>query len=471
MDDISMTKVSPNLIARENVWDAELFCGGFASVLASQATVSVAELGGLVVEGLRDADEKGDAMDEEGHLTSPSYGQMNIGQIEFSLETTHCSPPSVTNPCCVQPGDVVVTKISPIRASWVTPGAFRHPIDSNCYLVRGLTYSDGFWLALCINQPACGHYLVRKSGAAVLPRVRKTALRSLAIPKPPDTVRFLSEDIADCIDQRIASLTELFRLVGEVNATVERAVPDPAISAGRIGRSGAWHRHFSPKDIDYSLTPTHVALTALQRLLHEAGGWLRLGEVLGERQPARDRLAAVPAGLPYLRLSDLTDDFTIPEVVPSSESERHRRVYAERIMPDMVLVSTLVTNPRVAFAGDEPTTNLHAADHWEQLRFRDTPGAWALVLNSPPIRDQLLRMAMGTFQQFANSAMIHSLLVPDIPTMVRQKWDNALRRHVKLRTQLNGRWLKLQQRANDVLWKTHAEYGKWTSSTAVVVTS
>ena len=126
---------------------------------------------------------------------------------------------------CVGPGDIVVSKIAPVRAAIVTPNIFRHPVDANCYLVRGLDLAMGFWFALCINQPAFGEYLVRKSGAAIVPRVRADVLGSVRLPRPPAGIEAISRRVYGCIEQRLDNQVELFRFLATVRHEVASSLP------------------------------------------------------------------------------------------------------------------------------------------------------------------------------------------------------------------------------------------------------
>ena len=454
-----MKRVPAGVIRRERVLDPQIFCGRLAGLLSSPATMTTGELGARVVEGWRI---------EEGRPpippdSMPLYRPANVGNMELDLEPVHCQAPKINGPWCVEPGDVLVKKIEPIRAAWITSRVFRHPADANCYLVRGLDPATGFWVALCLNQPAYGHYMVRKSGAAVLPRVRMWVLRSLPVPPLPVEIGPLAQEAADCLDERVAQTEELARLRREVDAVVSESVPSDLLSeTAQFVGSRCWYQFFPSADVGVSWVPGHVAINAFQRHLREDGEWNRLEELLSQRQPPRVRASDEWAELPILRLSNARTDFTIPAIVPTSPVQELRRIFAQPIHVDDVLLSTLVSQPRVAYAGRGFSSSVYVTDHWERLHFRETPGAWALVLNTSPIRDQLRRMAVGSFQQFATPAMLGRTMLPNVPLEVRVRWDSALRQYVRRQYELERRWLGVLRRAYELLRRTHNEYGDWT---------
>ena len=105
-------------------------------------------------------------------------------------------------------------------------------------------------------------------------------------------------------------------------------------------------------------------------------------------------------------------------------------------------------------------------DHWVRLRFRETPGAWALVLDSPPIHAQLQQLGIGTARQFVTPAMILNLVLPDIPREMRLEWDAFLRSWQRERRDLDRQWLDLQRDCYRLLCRTHTIYGSWTKPPA-----
>jgi hypothetical protein len=405
----------------------------------------------------------------------PIYRQANLTPFRFHLENAHWQPPTVESPECVAPGDVVINKLAPVRAAWATARLPRHPADANCIVIRwagrdeqismfdsgaGLQERRGravaFWTALCLNQPAYQEYLLRRSGAAFLPRVRMSVLRQLKLPPVPPEAEQLAGAVVELLEQSLATGEELTRLVQQVEEEVAAlAVAVDAAQANEERGGRRWGRFFKAAEVGDSLIPRHVALSHVQYGLKNARGWLPLPDLLGPRQPGRKRLTrAVPNWL-YLRLGDVSSDLAVTLPAPTDAPPQPGRVYAEPLTADEVLVSLLGTSPRVAFAGADPPPSLFVVDHWERLCFRETPGAWALALDTNAIRRQRMLMAMGTAQQFAYPESIRTLVLPPLSLELRLRWDRTLRRLITRRKALEGEWQALWARSVELYRTVH----------------
>src|SRR5262249_3364641 len=146
---------------------------------------------------------RSDAQERAGGAPQPIYRMSNVSELELRLGPEHCIPPAGSDRRCVRPGDVVVTKGGPIRAALAPSQIFRHRADANCYVIPRLNQAAGFWVALCLNQLPYTEYLTRKSGAAIVPRVRMAVLREAPFPEQPAGVEALSHKVLDCLDGRI----------------------------------------------------------------------------------------------------------------------------------------------------------------------------------------------------------------------------------------------------------------------------
>ena len=448
-------RVSPELIAREQNLDPQVYCGPMVALLSDSNAPSIKGLGGHVLEGWRG----------ESTADSPVFGPTDLRRLELELKPHHSQPPGWEGKYSVRPGDVLVNKVWPVRAAWITEAMFRHRFESSCYAIRGLRPADGFWLALCLNQLNLAYCLLRKSGAGVLPRIRMSALQTFRFPRTPMEATFLSQQFADCLNDRVASTLELFRLREDVNLAVEtqlpEELPDDAMDSNTADDGPlAWNRFFEAVDVGDSLVPRHVAVNARQSLLRRNSAWLPLPRVVDSFAKSQERLGRPDSSFYLLRLSDVRDDLRLPLSVPCAE-EGNRRISAQPLRENEVLLSLLVSNPRAVFVGHLPAIPIHPADHWQRLRFRDTQGAWALILQSPPVVAQLRRLATGSVQQFASPATLSQLVVPDFPLDIRQKWDQRLRRWQLQRDELEERWVDLHRHAYELLKRTEREYGRW----------
>ena len=181
-------------------------------------------------------------------------------------------------------------------------------------------------------------------------------------------------------------------------------------------------------------------------------------------QPARTRLPIAddspePDRLRCLRISDIGSDLTVAQAPEKEEVNWPGRVYRLPLQQEEVLVSLLVSSPTVAYAGDIPRSDIYVTDHWERFLFRETPGAWAMILSSPLIGVQLRLLAQGSARQFLSSGAVRHVLVPVLPREERLPWDRALRRYQQHRLELEGAWGKLWDEALAVYERTHREAG------------
>ncbi len=323
----------------------------------------------------------------------------------------------------------------------------------------------GFWFTLCINQPAFGEYLVRKSGAAIVPRVRADVLGSVRLPRPPAGSKSSVAALTRALRSELTAKSKLFRFLATVREEVASRMPESAFDGGDDETvATTWYRFFQTADIDDSLVPGHVAVSGYQRRLKQDAGWKSIRNLTMADGWGGNRVTDSAGGVRTLQLSDVGDDLTVLKSEVRSDVSASRRVYAEPLHLNEVLLSALVSRSRVAFVGNKPAKPIHPTDHWHRLRFHETPGAWLLCSVIRKIHEQLGRLAIGTVQQFAPPWTIRKLVLPDIPLETRIKWDAFLRRWQQRRLELEGEWVGLVADAYGLLRDTHRDCGPWTES-------
>lgn len=287
-----------------------------ASALASVESprLSLGELAGEVIEGKRDTSIYGS--DNEG---VPIYRQANLSELRWKLSAEHWKQPAAPDRSCVFPGDIVVNKLAPIRAAIATFRLYRHSVDANCYLIRGMERGTAFWAAFCLNQPLYAEYLLRSAGASILPRVTMRALRELPLLAPPAECRSLAEKTWALLDGFLSQEESLRRVVSEVQ---DRISPPETLRfwQARLAslEAPSWWRRFPGTVIRDSLLPGHSLFEMLRQELQENLGWVPLERCLApeREQPARSRLpladsSTAPASLRCLRISDVGPDLTV----------------------------------------------------------------------------------------------------------------------------------------------------------------
>jgi hypothetical protein len=376
---------------------------------------------------------------------APIYRQANIRRLHLLIAGQHWTSPQFTGRWCVQPDDVVLNKLAPLRAAYVSPNARRHPVDSNSLIVRGLSISAAAWVALCLNQPGYEQLLLIDSG--VLKRVGLSTLASLRVPPVPPEMEGLSARLRDLLDEATLTGEALHRTRGEADPEVS-AVPrrEHNLAAGAFFACAAVSSE--------SWLPAAVALRAEQAALEDEVGWVRLADLAAFDD--RARLSRVHDGVRVLRLSDVGDDLLV-EGDPNSDLIPSRTL-AKPLVPGEVLLSTLGNSFRTAYIDVDVPPNTHALDGWVRLRFRETPAAWALLLSTEPLRSQAARLTVGSVQQFVRPEALRSLRVPTPSREMRDRWQGAVDRHHARRRSIDRRWAVLVSELSAVFDAVHKPF-------------
>ena len=413
-----------------------------------------------VIEGKRD-------VSSSAHVDDglPVYRQVNLAALRWKLSAEHWKQPGSVDRTCVQPGDVVVNKLAPVRAAIATPRLHRHPVDANCYLLRGMDRSDALWAALCLNQPLYAEYLVKLAGASILPRVTMRALRELPLLVAPMESPNLAEKTWALVDGFLAQEENLHRIISEAQ---DRICPPETVRFWRERLASldklTWWRRVPGEVLPDSLLPGHSLFELLRHELQSNLGWIPVEQCLAPAQPSRTRLSVIDESadapsLRCLRISDVGTDLTVARAPNKEDVAWPGRVYREPLRQEEVLVSLLVSSPTVAYAGEIPRTDIFVTDHWERLLFRETPGAWAMVLSSPLVSIQLRLLAQGSARQFLSSGAVSRVLVPVPPREKRLPWDRALLHYQRSKIELEDAWRGLWNEAAAVFDRAHREAG------------
>ena len=377
---------------------------------------------------------------------TPIYRQSNVGRLRLLLSTPHWDPPQMAERWCVQPGDVVLNKLAPVRAAIVSPAARRHPVDSNSLVVRGLPRPTATWLALCLNRPEYEQLLLIESG--VLRRVGLATLANLRLPPVPAEIDALSQALRELLDEML--------LVGEsvhrVKAEAARLAVAPSTQHNL--REGTFFERESVSSDSW--LPSAVALRSEQSAFAEELAWVPIRCLASADD--RGRLMAAPEGARALRLSDVADDLFVGLAgdKPDSTELTAGRTLGKPLIAGEVLLSTLGTSFRVAYVDDGVAPNTFPTDGWVRLRFRETPAAWAVLLSTHQVRWQTARLAVGSVQQFVPPEALLSIHVPTPERETRDRWQRAVERHHAQRRAVDSRWNSLLSSLVRVFDNAHA---------------
>ncbi|MEQ8822735.1 MAG: hypothetical protein RLY93_21060 [Sumerlaeia bacterium] len=411
-------QVSPSQIGSADSWLPALHCGLSGRVSGiSDAAWKLGERAN-VFEGFRNpADPKSEWRDVE-HAKSPLYRQGNVSAFRIEVDGDHWQRPIVSGDYCVHPDDVLVSRIPPVRASIVTTRHHRHPIDPQLFCVRGLSLAEGVWATTLLNSAEYEAYLVASSASQALPRVSLRALRKAPVPQVPEVATRWASSVLLVLGEMVANQERLFRLQEEVENAVD------GLAAGVESKAGTrlWSRVPAPALTADSWVPAHVESNAALMALADAG-WCPLVDLV--RQSPTIRLKSWPQEAQGLSLADVSRYF-IPEEEQSAPGTRPGRYYATPVKPGDVLMSTLVSSPKVAYADISTPAYIHAVDLWARLQFRETSGAYALMLGCSSVRDELRHLAVGTAQQFATASSLLRLCLPPVDRETRERWHRRL---------------------------------------------
>lgn len=438
--------VSPDFLWTAPGWSPAYFAGPASVALrASHRGSTVADLGGQVLEGWRVSETPGALTYDARAAATPIYRQSNVGRLRLLLSAPHWEPPQMVDRWCVQPGDVVLNKLAPVRAALVSPAARRHPVDGNSLIVRGLPRSTATWLALCLNRPEYEQLLLIESG--VLRRVGLGTLANLRLPSVPGEMNALSLAVRELLDEML--------LVGESIQRVKAEAAQVAVapSAQRDLREGTFFERGAMSSDSW--LPAAVALRSEQSALAEELAWVPVRALATADD--RSRLLSSPEGARALRLSDVADDLfvgSVEEKVDLADLATGRTL-GKPLIAGEVLLSTLGTSFRVAYVDDSVPPNTFPTDGWVRLRFRETPAAWALLLSTHQARWQTARLAVGSVQQFVPPEALLSIHIPTPDRETRDRWQRAVERHHAQRRLLDNRWNTLLTALARVFDDTH----------------
>ena len=447
---VKLARVEPIILQSEDCWGAELFCSDAALIFQSDKNgVSLIEKE-KCIEGWRVSSNKGTKDYDRRIETTPIYRQANLNKLNFDLEDRHWKSPEIESKYCVRPGDLAINKISPLRASLATTRLPRHPVDANCILIRGIEEPLNIWLAICLNQKPYEAYLLNRQGLSILARVGIKVLLQLYVPLPPlEEMAKLHQRIIDWNEELLENDGLRVALNNEVEDYIDRELETAGVDFSEQSLNPG--RFFSSNAIANSLLPKHVRLSDRMTRLKQESGWIDLKTLLGKKI-AKSRLSEFPKTGRYLRLSDIDRNltFSLPEAEANLKSPN--RVFAKPLTPGEVLVSNFIAPFKVVFLDLTPSVTVYVSDSWERLRFKETPGAWALILNAKMVQTQLSGMAIGSIQQHIRPENIPRLVIPNVALKTRQEWEQKLLRlHKKHRELLERR--KLIDRDTEALFK------------------
>ena len=354
-------------------------------------------------------------------------------------------------------GDVVVNKLSPVRAALVCDSTAGSPVDWSCLVVRGLEPCHAVWLAACLNRDEYADHLFAMSGGAVLRRIGLKALRGLRLPPPPSGSETLAQELFDAVAERSHLRESVRALLQQVERAISDLLPsDVGDDSGSHTQGGRWSRRVRPTAFGDSWVPDHVLAGSVTDRLHREFRWKRATRFLVPGSFDRTRMSSHTASrVRLLRLRDADEGVFTPLLTQEEQPSIPARVYGRPLQSGEVLLSGLATSPSVVFAWGQAIAHVHPVDHWERLRFSETPGAFALILACPSVQRQFQQLTSGMTRQFLRPEAVRDLLLPPIDYEVRRQWHTALLTLADLWDRGLSKWRDLQERADRFFRQQH----------------
>lgn len=411
-------------------WSADHFLGPAAVAFQAGAEgVPVSELGGECIEGWRVSETPGAAAYDPRVAHSALLRQANITSFRFQLDDDHFEPPRISERWCVRPEDVVLNKLTPVRAAVAPSQARRHPVDGNCLIVRGLSRENATWLATCLNHVEYEKLLGMESG--ILERVGIGSLSRLRLPKPPAELEGLSASLLDVLDAELQAGEALHHVRAEAareTDIAEKSIPlrEGSLVPGASLSSESW-------------LPASIGFSVFLERLARRHGWVPLRSLATVR--TRVRFSATPENARTLRLGDVASDLFVPGVAGEAGPQAQpARTFREPLTRGEVLASTQATSLRTVFIDESAPANSFPTDSWLRLNFQETPAAWAVLLSTPGAQSQMRHLAVGTARQFVSPDALLSVHLPDIDARTRERWQSTVERHHERRRVIERDW-------------------------------
>ncbi|MFZ2959641.1 MAG: hypothetical protein WA705_22370 [Candidatus Ozemobacteraceae bacterium] len=452
-------RISSEILYREGHFAPQVFCGEAGLVFAATNLRYMNQLGIECIEGARK-----ESLDQT-NLPAPMVRPKNLGCLRFEFTPDQMAPPTEERKRCAIPGDVVVSKLLPIKASWATRNVIRHPVDANCLIIRGLSKPWGLWVALHLNHWAYEAYFFRRGGAAIIPRIGLKDLCQTPIADLHPEAEALSWKLEELLDEESLLRQTFFRRQQEVERLVDE---NQAVQSWRKMKARFANVQkcdfYRPQEIGDSWLPQQVASSRFQTAMQGNDDWEPMSALLSFQSNSQARFRDFSLHGRILRLKDVAISFAPVIGVWEELPEALFRLYRDPVRDGEVLLSLLATSPRVTYAVGPFPEPVHIVDHWARLSFRETPGAWALLLNTPVVAEQMALLASGSSRQFIRIQDLGKISLPIVALEIRRQWEEQIRRDMRKRSDLEQQFQKLLARAWELFDEAHPVLQKRRSS-------
>lgn len=348
------------------------------------------------------------------------YRMRHVGDMELHLDAVLMEQPSIDAlDACVEPGDVVVRRVGHISAALVSSFHRRHPVDANIAIVRGLNQRQAAWVAFCLNQPIYSSYFEQPGAIGAMVRLGLKQLASMPIADRPNAFDQLADQFWQHYERLNQADDRLQRLRDSVAHWLADKVPEHLLeeSPGKLVA-----QRFKVNDIGSVLSYDSAEQNRFCRELvenYQCVPLSRLAEVNPKGKGTPERMAAI------IKIGDIAGQLDV-HIAPQGAQESHWRYHKKPLCPLTVLVSTFVQEPKVGLLPDRLPSAIYASEQLAVLNFHRSPGAYALLLETRLVRQQIERLATGTIQRFVQPEQFKRIVVPPIEEQMAQDWHQQL---------------------------------------------
>ncbi|WP_157976541.1 restriction endonuclease subunit S [Parahaliea mediterranea] len=379
------------------------------------------------------------------------YRMRHVGKMELNTDATLMGQPSLSGlNACVAPGDVIVRRVGHISAAPVSSFHRRHPVDANIAVVRGLSRRKAIWVAYCLNQPIYRSYFEQPGAINSLVRLGLKQLASMPIAPPPAAFDTLADQYWQHYERLSQADDRLQQLRDATKRWIATRVPNQPFATPTDGLVA---QRFEAKDIDSVLSHAATEQNRICRELIEEYQCVplsRLAEVNPKGSASADQASTI------IKIGDITGHFDI-QLDAEASKDRRWRYHRRSLSPFAVLVSTFVQEPKVGLLSSALPSATFASEQLAVLNFHRTPGAYALLLETTLVRQQVARLATGTVQRFVQPEQFKRIVVPPIEGAIAQDWHQRLTEIQQQKSEARRELVNLDREMQQVFRRVHPE--------------
>ncbi len=433
-------RFAANSLDREDDWRASYHLSA-AAVLSEKGDSwhKLQEFAPQCLEGWRVSTNPSSLAYDARIDTTPAYRMRHVRKMTLETDSDHWQPPQISGePFCVQRFDVLVRKVGEVQAALVLPSHGQHPADGNLGIIRGLPSEQAVWLCWCINQPLYKAYLENTDTFGTLIRLGLKRLKQMPIAHPPEAFKPLaqsyiesSESLAEANLQLSLLRTEVTEYMAEWQTGLEQEI---GLNLTRM--RSQW---FRVADIGSTWLMPYTEQRSLARHCIEAYDGQPITDVarinpvatqnstqhsIQQPDPHID-MESGTGDIRSLRIRDLDNQMGIPDQLEPIENTAWRfRSYP--LQKYDVLVSTFAQDSKVGFMERHPEHITRPSEQLITLAFHKHQGAYALIMETPFVKSQLIRLASGTVQKFIPPALVNRLVLPPVNEQTAARWHRHL---------------------------------------------